>query len=101
MHEPDMKIPISSIFFKFNNYSNSYKNFNFTKYSNLEFFPIDDNKFPAIKLGQRVMKMGGLAPHVFNYLNETLLNLFIKNKIKFIDIVKFNEINLEMYLKKW
>ena len=46
------------------------------------------------------MKMGGLAPHVFNYLNETLVNLFIKNKIKFIDIVKFNEINLENVFKK-
>ena len=37
------------------------------------------------------MKVGGLAPHIFNYLNEFLVNLFIKKRIKFLDIVKLNE----------
>ena len=36
----------------------------------------------------------GLAPHVFNYLNEILVNLFINEKIKFTDIVRLNKINL-------
>ena len=46
------------------------------------------------------MKMGGLAPHTFNYLNEILVKLFVKKKIKFIEIVKFNEINLDIIFKK-
>ena len=46
------------------------------------------------------MRMGGLAPHVFNYLNETLVNLFIKNEIKYVDIVKLNEINLDKVFVK-
>ena len=46
------------------------------------------------------MKMGGLAPHVFNYLNELLVNLFIEKKIKFTDIVEYNELNLERVFKK-
>ena len=46
------------------------------------------------------MKMGGLAPHIFNYLNEILVKLFVKKKIKFIEIVKFNEINLDIIFKK-
>ena len=41
------------------------------------------------------MKMGGLAPHVFNYLNELIVKLFIEKKIKFVDIIKLNENNLE------
>ena len=57
-------------------------------------------KFPALSLGRQVMKMGGLAPHTFNYLNELLVELFIKNKIKFTDIVKLNEINLDLIFSK-
>ena len=39
-------------------------------------------------------------PHVFNYLNEILVNLFIKGKIRFTDIVSLNEINIKKFLIK-
>ena len=42
------------------------------------------------------MKYGGLAPHIFNYLNEILVDLFIKRRIKFLDIVKLNEVNIRL-----
>ena len=100
LNKPDMQIPLSSIFFEFNKYSNGNKNIDLSKYSNLEFIPIDLKKFPSIRLGRQVMEMGGLAPHVFNYLNELLVYLFIKNKIKFIDIVRLNEINLGRVFNK-
>ena len=100
LHKPNMKIPISSLFFNFNNYSKYDNNFSFTNYSKLEFIPINTKKFPAIKLGQHVMRLGGLAPHAFNYINELLVNSFIERKIQFTDIVKFNEINLEMVFNK-
>ena len=61
---------------------------------------IESKKFPAVNLCYQVMKIGGVAPHVFNYLNEHLVNLFIKNKIKFVDIVKYNEINLDIFFAK-
>ncbi len=99
LNEPDMRIPISSVFFNFNEYSFK-KNIDLTKYQNLEFIKIDKKKFPAINLGAQVMKMGGIAPHAFNYLNELLVDLFLKNKINFIDIVKLNEINLDRVFNK-
>ena len=46
------------------------------------------------------MNMGGIAPHVFNYLNEILVELFIMGKIKFTDIVKYNEINMDKIFAK-
>ena len=46
------------------------------------------------------MKKGGLMPHVFNYLNELLVKLFINKKINFTDIVKLNEINIEKIFNK-
>ncbi len=100
LNKPDMRIPISSLFFGFNRYSNAYSGIELTKYSNFEFIPIDKKRFPAVELGYHVMKLGGLAPHVFNYLNEVLVNLFIKKRIKFIDIVKLNELNMDKFFSK-
>ncbi len=100
LNKPDMRIPISSIYFDFNKSLNSEIAVNLSKYNNLEFIPIDTKKFPAIRLGYEVMKMGGLAPHVFNYLNELLVDLFIKKRIKFIDIVRLNEVNLDIIFSK-
>ena len=53
-----------------------------------------------MRLGRYVMKKGGLMPHVFNYLNELLVNLFIQEKINFTDIVRLNEINMENIFNK-
>ena len=100
LSKPDMKIPISSLFFDFKNFNNVNNSLDITKCSKLEFISIDDKKFPAINLAYQVLKKGGSAPHVFNYLNELLVDLFIKNKIKFTEIVKFNEINMEKFFSK-
>ena len=100
LNKPDMRIPISSLFFKFNKNHVEKNNLRLSDISKLEFIAIDHLKFPAIKLGFQVMKIGGIAPHVFNYLNELLVNLFIKNKIKYVDIVKLNEQNLDKFFAK-
>ena len=94
-----MRIPISSLFFKFDKFRLRGNDIDLAKCPNLEFHSIDIDRFPAIRLGYQVMKMGGLAPHIFNYLNEILVKLFVKKKIKFIEIVKFNEINLDIIFK--
>ena len=46
------------------------------------------------------MKMGGLAPNAFNYLNEILVQYFLNGTIKFMDIIYLNEINLEKIFAK-
>ena len=100
LNEPDMTISLSSLFFDFNYKLPKYNKFDISKHSPLEFIQIDERKFPAMKLGYYAMKQGGLMPHVFNYLNELLVGLFIKNKIPFVDIVKLNEINIEKVFNK-
>ena len=99
LNEPDMKIPISYLF-KLN--SNSHRNGNIFQDLNnksLTFHKINLNKFPAIRLAYKVLDMGGLAPHIFNYNNEVLVNYFLQKKIRFTDIVRFNEITLKKFLK--
>ena len=100
LNKPDMRIPISSLFFKFNGYSKKTKKLNLLEHSKLEFYPININRYPAIKLGKEVMKIGGLAPNAFNYLNEILVRYFLKGAIKFVDITTLNEINLEKIFAK-
>ena len=41
----------------------------------LTFHKINLNKFPAIRLAYKVLDMGGLAPHIFNYNNEVLTRM--------------------------
>ena len=81
LSKPDMKIPISSLFFQFNKYEKDMELLDLTKYSNLEFISINEKKFPAMKLVYHVMRAGGLFPHVFNYLNELLVNLFMEKRL--------------------
>ncbi len=100
LNKPDMRIPISSLFFKFNDYENQSKHLNLLEFSKLEFYPINTSRYPAIKLGREVMKIGGLAPNAFNYLNELLVSYFLKGAIKFVDITALNEINLEKIFSK-
>tara|TARA_Y100000768_G_scaffold357798_1_gene313138 strand:- start:6252 stop:7409 length:1158 start_codon:yes stop_codon:yes gene_type:complete len=99
LSKPDMKIPISYLL-KINNNKNKSDNiFQQLNKKNLTFYKINQNKFPAIKLAYKVMKIGGLAPHIFNYNNEILVDNFLQKKIKFLDIVKYNEITLNKFLK--
>ncbi len=100
LNKPDMRIPISSVFFDFNNHIPVIDKIDFKKKLELEFIPIDEKKFPAMRIGAEVMRMGGLAPHIFNYLNELLVNLFLSKQISFTDIVYLNEINLERFFNK-
>ena len=99
LNEPDMEIPISFLF-KLNSNINSFDNiFEKLDKKSLSFYKINKSKFPAIRLAYEVMQIGGLAPHIFNYNNEILVNHFLEKKIKFLDIVKYNEITLKKFLK--
>ena len=100
LNKPDMRIPISSLFFKFNGYLNRNNQLSILEHPKLEFYSINIKRYPAIKLGKEVMKIGGLAPNCFNYLNEILVNYFLKGAIKFTDITALNEINLENIFAK-
>ncbi len=99
LSKPDMKIPISYLLRIKDNIN---KNENILQQLNkksLSFHAINLNKFPAIKLAYDVLGIGGLAPHIFNYNNEILVNYFLQRRIRFLDIVKYNEITLKNFLK--
>ena len=89
----------SIIFFPDKNYRSNNHDLDLTKLKSLEFFEIDNERFPAFSLGKYIMQIDGIAPHLFNYINDKLVNLFLDGMIKYTKIVNFNERIIELYFK--
>jgi 1-deoxy-D-xylulose-5-phosphate reductoisomerase len=52
-----------------------------------EFFPLDDDAFPAVRLAREAGVMGGTAPAVYNAANEVCVRAFLDGRLRFTDIV--------------
>jgi 1-deoxy-D-xylulose-5-phosphate reductoisomerase len=52
-----------------------------------EFFPLDDEAFPAVGLARRAGETGGTAPAVYNAANEVAVEAFRSGRLRFVDIV--------------
>lgn len=57
-----------------------------TALSRLEFFALDTEKFPCVKLAYDALRKGGTMPAVLNAANEVAVAAFLDGKIKFGDI---------------
>lgn len=89
---PDMRLPIS--------YALSYPNhrpiidserLSLTKIGKLHFIDPDFNRYPALKLVIDSGRIGGSMPTVMNAANEVAVELFLKGKIKFLQIEEMVE----------
>ncbi len=99
LSQPNMEISISSLFFPDKNVRSNDHDLDLIKLTNLEFFEIDINRFPSFRLGKFVMKTGGIAPHIFNYVNDKMVELFLLERINYKNIVHFNENIIELFFK--
>ncbi len=61
------------------------------KVGQLRFEAPDELRFPPLRLAREVMEMGGLAGAVFNAAKEAALDLFIAQKIGFLDMARLVE----------
>jgi len=52
-----------------------------------EFFPLDDEAFPAVELAKRAALAGGTAPAVYNAANEVCVEQFRRGRLPFARIV--------------
>jgi 1-deoxy-D-xylulose-5-phosphate reductoisomerase len=52
-----------------------------------EFFPLDDDAFPAVALAKSVGRTGGTFPAVYNAANEVCVDAFHDGLIRFTEIV--------------
>jgi 1-deoxy-D-xylulose-5-phosphate reductoisomerase len=52
-----------------------------------EFFPLDDEAFPAVRLAREAGGRGLTAPAVYNAANEVCVDAFLSGRLRFTDIV--------------
>ena len=87
-HDTDMKIPISSSIYMGDNIQNFVKSkkININILNSLSFQKARIKKFPVIKILNKITKKESLFDTVLVSINDELVNLFLENKIKFLDI---------------
>lgn len=87
MGVPDMKLPIQ--------YALTYPNrlespvlesLDFFRYPSLTFERIDEEVFQGISLARKAGEIGGVMPAIFNATNEIAVELFLEEKISFLEI---------------
>ena len=89
VHDTDMKIPIFNTLYQNNSKKLNSKKLDITKLNNLNFRNIDRKKFPVIKILNHVSKRFSLYETVIVSANDSLVELFLEGKIKFLDISKY------------
>ena len=87
-HPTSMKIPIYNSLLFVKKISVFYESFDIKKMNNLNFQKIDKLKFPVFKLLNRLSSIDSLHETILVSANDTLVDLFLKKKIKFYDIYK-------------
>ncbi|MFM7022953.1 MAG: 1-deoxy-D-xylulose-5-phosphate reductoisomerase [Flavobacteriales bacterium] len=83
---PDMKLPIQYAMAFPQRLTSSFKRFNFLDYPSLTFEAPDTKTFRNLALAYEAMKRGGNAPCVLNAANEIVVDAFLKNKVKFLEM---------------
>ena len=87
-HDTDMKIPISNSIYMGDNIQNFVKSkkINIDILNSLNLQKVRIKKFPVIKILHKITKKESLFDTVLVSINDELVNLFLKNRIKFLDI---------------
>ena len=58
---------------------------------NLEFRPVDEVRFPMLRLAREVMRAGGVAPAAYNAANEVAVTEFLAGRLPFLAIPRVVE----------
>lgn len=63
----------------------------FSKLIGLEFAPVDETRFPMLRLAKQTMAAGGVAPAILNAANEMAVESFLAGRIPFLAIPRVVE----------
>lgn len=88
---PDMKLPIQFAFTYPERLKTDFERFNFLNYPELTFEQPDRDTFKNLNLAFKAMGLGGTAACALNAANEIAVQLFLEDKIGFLDIAEINE----------
>lgn len=88
---PDMRIPIQYAFSYPDRWESPCERLNLLQLGELNFYPPDYNKFPALELAVTAGKRGGTMPAVMNAANEIAVESFLEGKLGFKEITMMVE----------
>jgi 1-deoxy-D-xylulose-5-phosphate reductoisomerase len=94
---PDMRLPISIALGYPDRLPDAVPSTSLEDLGPLEFHPLDEARFPAVRLARSAAKAGGGSPAVLNAANEELVNAFLAHEIPFSGIVSTIERALEAF----
>ncbi len=84
---PDMRLPIALALGWPDRVAGAARPVDITTAATWEFFPLDDDSFPAVTLARRVAERGGTYPGVYNASNEVCVAAFLAGRLGFTDIL--------------
>ena len=96
---PDMKLPIQYALFYPDRRFMPGKRVNFYELGSLTFEKPDTEAFPGLKLAYRAMELGGSLPVVYNAANEKAVDLFLKEKIGYLQIPELIEEAMNRHIR--
>lgn len=83
---PDMRLPIQYALSYPERWQSVANRIDFTARCQLEFYPPDLTRFPALQLGFEVARWGGTSGAVLNACNEVAVSRFLQGGFSFYDI---------------
>ena len=86
MGSPDMRTPISLALGWPERIETEVAALDLAQIGQLEFSPVDAQKFRSIELARRAFQMGPAGPVILNSANESAVSAFIEGKCGFLDI---------------
>lgn len=89
--KPDMSFPVAHALFYPEPTKKELEIFTPVEWKSLNFREADTKRYPALQLAYETGKSGGTAPAIFNAANEEAVDLFLKEKISFLEIPKLIE----------
>ncbi len=86
---PDMKIPIQYALTYPERVESKYQRIDFSRIGQLTFMPPDIEKFTLIKSAYEALRQGGTSTAILNAANEAAVDLFLRRRIRFMQISEF------------
>ena len=97
LSHPDMRLPIQHALSFPERLPTYWGGLDFARAPVLEFYPPEVERFPCLGLAQRAAETGGTAPTVLCAADEVAVELFLQEKIGFLEIPRLLERALESH----
>jgi 1-deoxy-D-xylulose-5-phosphate reductoisomerase len=101
MGVPDMKLPIQYALAYPERIKNGFDAFDFRKSNRLDFMEPDHDKFQCLRLAYDALAELGTMPAVLNAANEVVVDYFLNERIRFIEIPDFIDKAMHAHVVKY